>query len=501
MPLQGLRLYGKSLQETTTGKNLSSIKNCQLSTNMVSSDIVPWTKKDRIYFSCDTENVDGSKIYVICRYYNESKIRVGANGTILLADGTRKEISFRGVGASSHGGNVDLTTIEYVNIEIGLSSASTAASSIDNIMVCDEENLPFEPYTGGKPSPSPEYPQEIASIGENGSIGVEITGKNLLGLFDFHKCYVSETNLFVSNSSSVSYSCETKKLPEKIILSGNNINRNNISYTNKKPETGTLFDIVNVKENPITIKKEYEYINIHIAYGSVPYNVQIEKGTEATSYEPYKQPQSLPITTPTGLSAIPVPSGTSGITYTDAGGQAWIADEIDFARGKYVQRVWKGVFDGSEDEVWTYNIGAHRANIILNNGNLGTYDQRGIASMCSNLLWNRNVYSDSNRENGYLINNNTFFVRVAESLALNTEPDFRTWLASNPITLQYVLATPIETDLSEAQIQAYKSLTTFKPTSIISNGAGAQMEVEYACNTKTWVTNKINTLIKEATTS
>ena len=93
-------------------------------------------KKDSIYFSCDTENVDGSKIYVLCRYYNESKIRVGANGTILLADGIRKEISFRGVGASSHGGNVDLTTIEYVNIEIGLPSASTAASSIDNIMVC-----------------------------------------------------------------------------------------------------------------------------------------------------------------------------------------------------------------------------------------------------------------------------------------------------------------------------------------------------------------------------
>lgn len=71
-------LYGWSEQETTTGKNLSSIKNCQLSANMVSSDIVPWTKKDRIYFSCDTENVDGSKIYVLCRYYNESKICVGA---------------------------------------------------------------------------------------------------------------------------------------------------------------------------------------------------------------------------------------------------------------------------------------------------------------------------------------------------------------------------------------------------------------------------------------
>ena len=492
MPLQGLNVYGKSKQETTTGKNLSSIKSCQLSTNMASSDIVPWTKKDRIYFSCDTENVDGSKIYVICRYYNESKIRVGANGTILLADGTRKEISFRGVGASSNGGDVDLTTIEYVNIEIGLSSASTAASYIDNIMVCDEEKQPYEPYTGGKPSPSPEYPQEIASVGENGSIDVEITGKNLLGLFDFHKCYVSETNKFVSNSSSVSYSCETKKLPEKIILSGNNINRNNISYTNKKPEVGTLFDIVNVKENPITIKKEYEYINIHIAYGSVPDNVQIEKGTEATSYEPYKQPQFLPITTPTGLPAIPVPSGTSGITYTDTDGQAWIADEIDFARGKYVQRVWKGVFDETSDEEWseywkpgTYAIRIERSDLVSSR----------------NMLCNRYVYGNGIGNFSSLRSDNQLYLYFNYDNGTIGMDAFKALIASNPIKVMTYLNTPIETDLTEAQIQAYKSLTTFKPTSIISNDANAQMEVEYACDTKTWVTNKINTLIKEATTS
>lgn len=486
MQLQGLRLYGKSWQETTTGKNLSSIKSCQLSTNMVSSDIVPWTKKDRIYFSCDTENVDGSKIYVICRYYNESKIRVGANGTILLADGTRKEISFRGVGASSHGGDVDLTTIEYVNIEIGLSSASTAASSIDNIMVCDEENQTYEPYTGGKPSPSPEYPQEIASIGENGSIDVGIVGKNLLGLFDFHKCYVSETNKFVSNSSSVSYSCETKKLPEKIVLSGNNINRNNISYTNKKPEAGTLFDIVNVKENPITIKKEYEYINIHIAYGSVPDNVQIEKGTEATSYEPYKQPQSLPITTPTGLPAIPVPSGTSGITYTDADGQAWIADEIDFSRGKYVQRVWKGVFDGSSDEEWYAGSNYFSIKVLPTSmvGREGYCNQYAVKSKKIRIG-----------------NGNTAIIIFDMDYFENNLSNWKVHLASNPLVVMTYLDTPIETDLTEAQIQAYKSLTTFKPISIISNDANAQMEVEYACDTKTWVTNKINTLIKEATTS
>lgn len=449
-------------------------------------------KKDKIYFSCDTENAENSNAYVGVDYYDKNRERLGGNGALIPCHGTRAETSFSGSEAGPNLTNVDLTTVEYVNLKVGLLSSSVPTSFIDNIMSCDEANQPYEPYTGGKPSPSPEYPQEIASIGENGSIGVEITGKNLLGLFDFHKCYVSETNKFVSNSSSVSYSCETKKLPEKIILSGNNINRNYISYTNKKPETGTLFDIVNVKENPITIKKEYEYINIHIAYGSVPDNVQIEKGTEATSYEPYKQPQSLPITTPTGLSAIPVPSGTSGITYTDAGGQAWIADEIDFARGKYVQRVWKGVFDGSSDEEWsehwregTYTTRIKWSDLVL---------PRKI--LCNQYIYGNGIGQfDSLLDNGQL---NLYFNYDNGTIGMDA---FKALIASNPIKVMTYLNTPIETDLSEAQIQAYKSLTTFKPTSIISNDAGAQMEVEYACDTKTWVTNKINTLIKEATTS
>ena len=74
-------------------------------------------------------------------------------------------------------------------------------------------------------------------------------------------------------------------------------------------------------------------------------------------------------------------------------------------------------------------------------------------------------------------------------------------IAQHPLVVMTYLDTPIETDLTESQLEAYKSLITFKPTSIISNNAGAQMEVEYAADTKTWVTNKINTLIKEATTS
>lgn len=501
MQLQGLRLYGKSKQVVTTGKNLCSIKSCKLSTHIVSSDVIPWTKSSQVYYAFDTQNISGAQAYISIKYHDADKKKVGSNGNTIACDGIRKTGSFNGKYADN-GSDIDLTTIEYISVQLGLYSDSVTPSFIDNIMVSDDKNAPFEPYTGGKPSPSPEYPQEIVSAGENGSIGIEITGKNLLNEDKYYSAYKQTDGIYkvdnvkandiiiifdssmVGKTYTASCNLNCPNTVSGVLLEANIDNekeRGNIIFTNKSGISKITF-------TPKTVRD-----NIKITYGTGKGDIifsdfQIEAGSFATSYESYKTPSTATIPLQNGLPGIPV---TTGGNYTDANGKQYICNEIDFAAGKYVQRVKEIVLDGSYDEVWTYNIGAHRANIILNNGNLGTYDKRGIASMCSNLLWNRNVYLDSNRENGYLINNNTFFVRVAESLALNTEPDFRTWLASNPITLQYVLATPIETDLSEAQIQAYKSLTTFKPTSIISNDANTQMEVEYAADTKAYIDNKL----------
>lgn len=331
-----------------TGKNLSSIKSCQLSTNMVESDIVPWTKKDKIYFSCDTEKVENSKVYVTIVYYGGNKKILGTNGAIIPCTGTRKETSFSGREAGTNSTNVDLTTVEYVSVKVGLSNSSVPTSFIDNIMLCDEANQ---------------------------------------------------------------------------------------------------------------------------------------------TYESYKQPQSLKIETLTGLPAIPVPSDTSGITYTDADGQAWISDEIDFSKGKYIQRVWKAEFDGSEDEKWLKGDANYISNECLP---VNMNDRKGVC----------NQYIVGNDIRGIKIGNGTKALIVFDDFSdENALSNFKAHLASNPLVVMTYLDTPIETDLTEAQIQAYKSLTTFKPISIISNDANAHMNVEYACDTKTWVTNKINTLIKEATTS
>jgi hypothetical protein len=69
--------------------------------------------------------------------------------------------------------------------------------------------------------------------------------------------------------------------------------------------------------------------------------------------------------------------------------------------------------------------------------------------------------------------------------------NFKTWLQANPITVNYVLATPIETPLTVAEINAFHSLHTNKPNTTVLNDAGAYMSVSYIADTKTYIDNKI----------
>lgn len=76
-------------------------------------------------------------------------------------------------GASSNVNGVDSTisrTVESINgyITIGYRNGENGVNPLDfeTMLNMGETPLPYEPYTGGKPSPSPEYPQEIVSAGK-----------------------------------------------------------------------------------------------------------------------------------------------------------------------------------------------------------------------------------------------------------------------------------------------------------------------------------------------
>ncbi len=50
---------------------------------------------------------------------------------------------------------------------------------------------------------------------------------------------------------------------------------------------------------------------------------------------------------------------------------------------------------------------------------------------------------------------------------------------SFPVVVVGELATPIERDLTPEEIAAYKALRTYGPTTVVSNDAGAEMEITY----------------------
>jgi hypothetical protein len=127
----------------------------------------------------------------------------------------------------------------------------------------------------------------------------------------------------------------------------------------------------------------------------------------------------LTISTPDGLCGVPVASGGN---YTDENGQAWICDEIDFARGVRVRRIAK----------------------------IKSYSGEAVGEHY-----------------------------------LST-----TGVLTNGAGVIYALDVPVETALSSVEIDAFKSLRTTKPATVITNDSGAGMYVEYAADTKGYVDTK-----------
>lgn len=212
-------------------------------------------------------------------------------------------------------------------------------------------------------------------------------------------------------------------------------------------------------------------------------NVQIEEAKSVTAYEPYRTPQSTAIVTPNGLSGIPVPSNTAGITYTDADGQSWIADEIDLERGKYVQRVWQAEFDGSNDEAWVLYKSVQYLGFAIKV--LPHQKMMRRYGLCTQ--YKTENLPTSNEAIWIGVNNNVLYVKNSRfyDASLDDEglSNFKAHLAANPLVVMTYLDTPIERDLTSAELAEYTQLYSYKPTTVLENDSDCWMDVTYKAGT------------------
>lgn len=195
--------------------------------------------------------------------------------------------------------------------------------------------------------------------------------------------------------------------------------------------------------------------------------------------------QHLSIQTPNGLPGIKVDSGGN---YTDSNGQQWVCDEMDFKRGKYVQRVKKVVFDGSKDEVWRREFSY--VYILINDSAPLTIP------IVNKFVGVKNSNSNANTNNCSTISSSSALTCCLTGI---TDGELQVWtthLQTNPIEVLYILATPIETDIPEETMNVYRRLYTNFPSTVIQNDSGAGMEVEYVADTKQFILDQIKALVQ-----
>ena len=380
----------------------------------------------------------------------------------------------------------------------------TYTTTIKGLMASiGDKVIPWEPYTGGQPSPSPDYPQQIVSAGSDGKIGVEVRGKNLFELtgirdneylriekIENNTIYARPTNMNAESPGTTNYSNGWVNFSEKIKVISGILYTISLSYkaAQKMMEIEKLDParilVFKDSENIILneeIKQEIgKYVDVEIPllipdgtdsiYFTITCNncsvaiknFQIEEGGY-TSYEPYHEPQSLSISTPTSLPAIPV--DTDG-NYTDANGQQWIADYVDLKLGKLYKKVTR--LNLKDADAISIAHGFH------SNGNgFLSFSVKNISKEHQPIS-NRYGGSGWTNKSGYVyIPNGNDIVFVDDRF---TDKQTAIKLVQDTYVI-YALTSQIETDLTPEEIQAYKNLVTYAGTTIVENDAECYMEV------------------------
>lgn len=199
-------------------------------------------------------------------------------------------------------------------------------------------------------------------------------------------------------------------------------------------------------------------------------NVTVFVGKSQTD----SNPQTATFDTPNGLHGYRVASGGN---YTDKTGQMWRCDEIDGARGVRVQRTGIYVFDGSDDEKW--KIEAHRRETTLLNSKIKPSDVETAANIICSALPTKTAEETYFKTMGISVNSSGSIHCYVDAYSTSDVSPWKSYLAENPMTVIYELATPIETPMAAEELAQYAALHTNYLNTTIFNDEGADMEVKY----------------------
>lgn len=356
----------------------------------------------------------------------------------------------------------------------------------------------YEPYTGGIVSPNPEYPQDIVTA-DNPTI--KFCGKNLYSGGD------------VSGVLSVT-------VPIKKIEAGTYwLSADSVSTDTDTPDKAKVAFKQRVGDKTVDIRiisvarghesKEVllnDWVNEATFYAADSYiasiddsfyfsNVQLELGVGETTYNPY---QSCNLEVNHMLCAVPV---SSNGMYIDADGQQWICDTVDFVAKKYIQRIKKLVLTGAE--AWEKNtIYDYHYDLVVADNLFDITINPILSSHYSNKR-NTGMYYDTNTDYAVMSVDGSR-IRIKDVRYQSDLDGFKAMLTEkhadgNPVVIYYALKSPIETALTEEELEKFKKLQTYYGATHVSNNLDCPMQVQYVADTKLYVDQQISAALESAT--
>lgn len=450
-PLEGLELGGKTEQVQTTGANLFD---------------------EKLLLDFDSENYDktqsGSGFY----YYKfpvngtvtASTKNANKNGEYLTVgikpDGSDKTWLSHGSAAIS---KYKTLTPEDGNIYLGVNnSLERVKSMIQNTggIIINEGSAakPYEPYTGGKPSPSPEYPQEIKNSGmwneetRKYEVDVKVTGRNLFNGKLLKGKFITDDMNVVSDlvtMNTFDKPVEIEPNTDYVISANGVIWEGNI---NVYDENGKK--IVQHFTGKFKTPSNAKYIRASISNARAPIDskIQMEYGTAMNEFEQYHQPQTLTLTSDRPL--------TKWDRLVEQGGQiGWL----------YKSKIIDG-FDGQSSNITlggkqgeVQHFSVVFTDVPNGNGNGDIYVDRYRAI----------AMSYTKAEFGICCNWNIgvkFFSAPNENVT--TVQEFKTWLVENPLKIAYETTNPEFVPLPQSEQNAIRALKTYYPTTVITADGG-----------------------------
>lgn len=343
----------------------------------------------------------------------------------------------------------------------------------------------YESYTGGKPSPSPEYPQEIKAVNELSGV---MSGKNLLKPYGSYPITNDGITFNLMNDGiHVNGKC-TRSWCHTFIYS-DTLQAGTYYINGIKGASNSRYQIVLYKNNVIIgyvttnnfklVLKEKAKIELSLfvysEYGTfndlvLPYMI-CRNENDLYLYTPYQGQSLLNYTLQNPLYKI-------GDVY----------DYIDFNRGKIIRNVGVVTFDGSDDELWN----KYSNNVSMDGYSVNVSNAIDTTPCICNKLLTTDAISTT-LEEAIKVLDNAMYVVLNKIRGLNTTELFKSWLQSNPITVYYQLSTPTEEDIPTELLTQLKQLQTYSGETNISFEASdvyPTIDLEYIVDTKKYIESK-----------